>query len=339
MRLIALVALLTFSLGTIVQADTLSVKTSVPDTTTDSLLVPAKQFPLAGHVYVIDPGHGGSDTGTKRVDGGQTWYEKQFTLGVALDLMTQIRDLGGTVICTVLTPSNLQYQSFGSNLVPTVGADYFNISGQPPIVSGAVGLGHRLDIGEVMLNQYPDQQVHWLSLHFDFVKVRRGHDPVSGTRLIFAPESQETTTVQVPKVVRKKITVHGQKQWQTTTVLRDSVVAIEPPLFVRDLAQAFTDAGWLRDADQRPVVASGKKGVRHLFILRGESDAKVVGKRKKDRKVYFNHVLDRVLIEYANFKSDEDWDRLQQPDGSLHNLAAITVKGLLLNAAHDQTRP
>lgn len=313
---------------------TLCLIMAVPATagTVDSLLVPAKQFPLAGHVYVVDPGHGGSDAGTKRTDHGRVWNEKQFTLGLSIELATQIRDAGGTVIVTVLIPDSLQYLPFGQNQIPATGAEYFNLTGQPTIQSGLTGLSRRLEIGQVVLERYPAKEVHWLSVHFDFVRVRKGKDAVSGTRLIYSASQQETTFVQVTRFVRHQ------------PVTRDSIVSIAPPVFVQDLAQAFTSAGWLRISEQQPVVASGQKGIRHLFVLRGETDPKSFrirlsrGRHQKIRTIShapYNHVIDRVLIEYANFKSDDDWNRLQLPAGSLHRLAAITVQGLILHARRD----
>lgn len=309
-----------------------------PDST-DSLLIPAKRFPLVGQVYVVDPGHGGSDTGTKRAWQGRTWYEKQLTLGLSIELANQIRDLGGTVVSTVITPDSLAYLSLGENLVPAEGATYFNLTSRPPIVAKAVGLARRLEIGRLVMNTYPDDVVHWLSIHFDFIRQPKGRDPISGTRIFYSPETQETTFVQVPRLIRRRVTVNGKNVWRVTTVRRDSVVAIQPSLFVRDLAQAFLDAGWLRDQENRPVVSGGKRGVKHLFVLRGVKDPHLTiirhGQRKKTYDRVYNQVLDPVLIEYANFNSTEDWERLQQADGSLRRLAEITVRGLVHYAARD----
>lgn len=305
----------------------------------DSLLVPAKRFPLAGHVYIIDPGHGGEDPGTKHEwPPGQTGkhrsylYEEQFTLGLAIKQMNKIKDLGGTVVLTVLIPDNLTYIPFGTDSIPSQGAERFNLTSRPVIKAGADGLSKRLQVGQLVLDQYPEKEVHWLSLHFDWVRQPSGHDPVSGTRIFFSTETQETTFVTVDRLVQKRVRVDGQLVRRPVWTTADSIVAINPSRFVRDLAQSFTDAGWLRAPKQQPVVASGK--IRYLFILHGENDPKRIGKRRHSQRVY-NQVVDRVLIEYANFKSEADWARLQQPAGSLERLAEITVQGLVKHAHHD----
>jgi hypothetical protein len=270
----------------------------------------------------VDPGHGGDDDGTKRKWQGRTWYEKQFTLGLAVELITQIQEKGGTVVSTVIIPKDPPYTWFGANRIPEHGAEHFNLKGSPPIEGGIPGLSRRLEIGRNVLNRFPDAEVQWISVHFDFVRVGKGKEPISGTRIIYSADGQETTYVRVPRIRRQR------------RAMVDSIVAIEPPAFARDLAHAFTDAGWLRDWANRPVVASGKRGLKKLFVLRGENDPKIVG-RRKSRTRYYNRVIDRVLIEYANFKSDEDWERLQQSEGSLRRLAAITVHGLVLHAGRD----
>lgn len=307
-------------------ASNVAMAVTMPDSSqaADRLLIPAPGFPLAGHVYVVDPGHGGEDTGTKRTADGRVWYEKQFTLGLAIELAAQIHARGGTVVNTILVPDSLVYLPFGENRVPAVGAEYFNLRSKPRIVAKAAGLSQRLFLGSVVQSAYPNAEVHWISVHFDFVRAPKNHDPVSGTRIIYASESQETTTVKVQRIIR------GQ------AVTRDSIVAIEPSAFARHLAEAFQVAGWLRDQDQRPVVVSGQRGVKRLFILRAESDPWPKGRGHRHVGVY-NGVLDRILIEYANFRSDEDWQRLHQAQGSLHRLAEITVEGLVRDALADTT--
>jgi N-acetylmuramoyl-L-alanine amidase len=52
---------------------------------------------LAGKLVVIDPGHGGSDSGAKGLDGS---YEKNVTLAISTKLASTLRDMGANVIMT-----------------------------------------------------------------------------------------------------------------------------------------------------------------------------------------------------------------------------------------------
>ena len=52
----------------------------------------------SNHIIVIDPGHGGTDTGTKSVANGH--FEKEYTLDLALRLQELLATNGWTVWLT-----------------------------------------------------------------------------------------------------------------------------------------------------------------------------------------------------------------------------------------------
>lgn len=330
--------LILLGLGLVVPAAAQTDSTSV-----DSLLVPAKRFPLAGHVYVVDPGHGGQDKGTQRPwpDGQKKTflYEKQFTLGLAIELTKQISDLGGTVVATVVFPDSLKYLPFGQNQIPATGAEYFNLTSRPVIEAKALGLSKRLQIGSLVLDRYPDKTVHWISIHFDHLGSAKSKAPVSGVRICYSSETAETTFVQVTKLKKTRPKVNGKRVTRWVRVTADSIVLIRPPSFAQALADAFDEADLLRDAKDQPIVSGSRGGFKRLFILSGKSDPNlVVIRQAKKRKTYnrvYNQILDPVLIEYAVLNNETDWQRLQQPEGSLKRLAEITAQGLVKHAQQE----
>lgn len=69
-------------------------KRSIPAST------PQGKLPLEGKTLVVDPGHGGSDTGAMEMRAGHKIYERDINLAVAEDLGAKLRAAGAHVVLT-----------------------------------------------------------------------------------------------------------------------------------------------------------------------------------------------------------------------------------------------
>jgi N-acetylmuramoyl-L-alanine amidase len=75
-------------------------------------------------VIVIDPGHGGSDTGAVGTYLGSTYYEKYFNMDIAFSVMNELQYYGYTVYMTRTSDANVSLTS-RYTLANNVGADAF----------------------------------------------------------------------------------------------------------------------------------------------------------------------------------------------------------------------
>ena len=73
-------------------------------------LVQTQKSPLQGKVIVIDPGHGGSDTGAI---GPQNVMEKNITLAISKELRNLLTSGGAKVIMTRISDNDVAYASAG----------------------------------------------------------------------------------------------------------------------------------------------------------------------------------------------------------------------------------
>lgn len=247
---------------------------------------------LDGLTVVIDPGHGGQDYGTRRRYEQLLITESQLTWGVASELAPLLHAAGARVVMTTMQ-HKLSGQPatllFGQDTIPTRGADAFRTDGQPPITGDQTGLEHRLTIARNAVQADTQATVVYLSIHFDHVKA--GGYP-SGARIIYPVGAYDT-------------------------------------LLVACLATTLDVAGLLRDEDDRPLIANGRRGLgRHLMVLRQEGDPRRVKEKRRTRLIY-NPVPSSVLIELANLPSNKDWLYLQRP-GVLRRYAELLVEALLL---------
>lgn len=71
-----------------------------------------KAPPLAGKVIVVDPGHGGRDSGAR----AGMLFESDIVLGIAKEVASALRACGATVYLTRTTERNLLDKSRGGNL-------------------------------------------------------------------------------------------------------------------------------------------------------------------------------------------------------------------------------
>lgn len=193
---------------------------------------PASPRKHARRIVIIDPGHGGSDLGTRREADGQLVTEQQLTLWTALVLRDSLTANGDSVVFTVQVPDSLRFVRFGEVMIPDSGAKEFNLPGYPRITSDRIGLARRVRVAQGIIGRYPKQDIVWISIHYDWIRTP-GRLPITGARIIVPPESRQAE-------------------------------------YVAALARAFRRVGLLRRQSDEPIVVSGQRyqGIKHLFVLR-----------------------------------------------------------------------
>ena len=225
--------------------------------------------PLNGLVVILDPGHGGKDSGANGSFGdGVAVAEDSHCYDTALRVERLARSQGAAVYLTVRNPKQPNpINNDPSEPLPSDGNSLFTLNGQQ-VKAGNEGILTRMRYANKILAEHPSHRVVFIALHFD----ETGDKTMQGAHLI--------------------------------TPRQDST-----PKLAEFLADSFRQAGRIRTKDGEewfPILHSGDKshGIRHLMVLRGQSDP--------FHKEY-NHVSQKVLLEMGNFNNPADVWRIRDP--------------------------
>jgi N-acetylmuramoyl-L-alanine amidase len=175
---------------------------------------------LSGSVYVIDPGHGGTDPGTHTEKWGKMVAEAPYTLDISLRMKRYVECHGGTAVLT-RTGSKI-FDLPANQIIPFEREEDKFTSNGAPVVAERPGMIPRLLLGKEMVAQYPGKKIIWISVHIDQAV---SSSNINGVHLL-VPRSIENN--DMTKSLLKKLD-EGNRSRSYTKKNGRSVVA---PLFI-----------------------------------------------------------------------------------------------------------
>jgi N-acetylmuramoyl-L-alanine amidase len=142
---------------------------------------PVVKLPLTNVQVIVDPGHGGINTGVRYrfMDGKEKklFVEKVYTCDVSARLIKILQNLGARVVSTITGPclDHPQNNLFSKMVRDNKQDEFFTTTGEV-VRSDSSGLMERVHLAEQATRLHPFDRTIYISIHFDsaFSSQKRG---------------------------------------------------------------------------------------------------------------------------------------------------------------------